>query len=191
MLAGHGARQAAHSWAAARQARARDSGASSSADFARRLTRRLDQREAREYSTLVDSNGGGTLCSPEAGVGEGRGAPPAGGRCLLRVWSGRKPSAWGSVSGPLKPSSHAGLGLDMPNPALTSGANFGFACRRSFVPVRTPRSVTRTLPCDIAESHDFSPPPSPATAVSTTFRSFARWVDARAGCEMATTPSPL
>ena len=78
----------------------------------------------------------------------------------------RGPSAWGSVSGPLKPSSHAGLGLAVPNPAVTSGANFWFACRRSFVPVRTPRSVTRTLPCHLAESPDFSPPPSPAIAVS-------------------------
>ena len=45
------------------------------------------------------------------------------------------------------------------------------ACRRSSVKVRTPRSVTGTLACHIAESHKFSPPPSPAIAVSATFRS--------------------
>ena len=77
------------------------------------------------------------------------------------------------------------------SPYVSSGANFGFACRRSFVPVRTPRSVTRTLPCHLAESPDFSPPPSPAIAISTTFRSLPRLMDARAGCEMANTPSPL
>jgi hypothetical protein len=43
---------------------------------------------------------------------------------------------------------------------------FDVACRRSSGKVRTPRSVTRTLPCRIAESHNFSPPPSPAIAVS-------------------------
>ena len=47
--------------------------------------------------------------------------------------------------------------------------NFEAACRRSSVPVRTSRSVTRTLPCRLAESHNFSPPPSPAIAVSATF----------------------
>jgi hypothetical protein len=73
--------------------------------------------------------------------------------------------------------------------------DFDFACRRSSVPVRLPRLCTRsearTLPCHIAESHNFSPPPSPAIAVSATLRSLARLVDARAGSEMATTPSPL
>jgi hypothetical protein len=47
------------------------------------------------------------------------------------------------------------------------------ACRRSSVPVRTPRSVpvplASTLPCHLAESPDFSPPPSPAISVPTTF----------------------
>ena len=47
--------------------------------------------------------------------------------------------------------------------------NFDAACRRSSVPVRTSRSVTRTLPCRLAESHKFSPPPSPAIVVSATF----------------------
>ena len=47
--------------------------------------------------------------------------------------------------------------------------NFDAACRRSSVPVWTSRSVTRTLPCRLAESHNFSPPPSPAIAVSATF----------------------
>jgi hypothetical protein len=47
--------------------------------------------------------------------------------------------------------------------------NFDAACRRSSVPVGTSSSVTGTLPCDIAESPDFSPPPSPAIAVSATF----------------------
>ena len=46
--------------------------------------------------------------------------------------------------------------------------NFDAACRRSSVPVRTSRSVPRTLPCRLAESHNFSPPPSPAIAVSAT-----------------------
>ena len=46
--------------------------------------------------------------------------------------------------------------------------NFDAACRRSSVPVWTSRSVTRTLPCRLAESHNFSPPPSPAIAVSAT-----------------------
>ena len=72
-----------------------------------------------------------------------------------------------------------------------SSGNFDAACRRSSVPVTTPGSVRRTLPCRLAESHRFSPPPSPAIAVSATFRSVARLVDGRAGCEMATTPSPL
>ena len=31
----------------------------------------------------------------------------------------REPSAWGLLSGPLKPSSHAGFGLALPNPPLT------------------------------------------------------------------------
>jgi hypothetical protein len=47
--------------------------------------------------------------------------------------------------------------------------NSDAACRRSFVPVRTSSSVTRTLPCRLAESHNFSPPPSPAIAVPATF----------------------
>ncbi len=47
--------------------------------------------------------------------------------------------------------------------------NSDVACRRSSVPVTTSRSVTRTLPCHIAESPNFSPPPSPAIAVSATF----------------------
>jgi len=64
------------------------------------------------------------------------------------------------------------------------------ACRRSFVPVRTSSSVTRTLPCRLAESRNFSPPPSPAIAVPATFSSLPRLMDARAGCEMATAPSP-
>ncbi len=34
----------------------------------------------------------------------------------------REPSAWGSASGPCKPSSHARLGLAVPNQALASGA---------------------------------------------------------------------
>ena len=65
--------------------------------------------------------------------------------------------------------------------------NCDVACRRSSVPVTTPR----TLPCHIAESPNVSPPPSPAIAVSATFRSLARLMDARAGSEMASAPSPL
>ena len=45
---------------------------------------------------------------------------------------------------------------------------FDASCRRSSVLVWTSRSVTRTLPCRLAESHNFSPPPSPAIAVSAT-----------------------
>jgi hypothetical protein len=41
-------------------------------------------------------------------------------RCPLEAFSVR---AVRLVSGPLKPSSHAGLGLAVPNPALTSGAS--------------------------------------------------------------------
>jgi hypothetical protein len=58
--------------------------------------------------------------------------------------------------------------------------NFDVVCRRSSVPATTSSSVTRTLPCHIAESSNFSPPPSPAIAVSATFRSLARLMDARA-----------
>ena len=46
--------------------------------------------------------------------------------------------------------------------------NFDAACRRSSMPVTTPRSVARTLPCH-HESPKFSPPPSPEIAVSATF----------------------
>ena len=51
--------------------------------------------------------------------------------------------------------------------------------------------MTRTLACHIPESHNFSPPPSPAIAVSAAFLSLARSADARAGSELASTPSPL
>ena len=64
------------------------------------------------------------------------------------------------------------------------------ACRRTSVPVTTSSSVTRKPPCRLAESPDFSPPPSPAIAVPATFRSLARLMDARAGCELASTRSP-
>jgi hypothetical protein len=46
---------------------------------------------------------------------------------------------------------------------------FDAACRRTSVPVTTSSSVTRKLPCRLAESPDFSPPPSPAIAVPATF----------------------
>ena len=49
---------------------------------------------------------------------------------------------------------------------------FDAACRRSSVtvPVGASSSVTRrTLPCRLAESPDFSPPPSPAITVSAPF----------------------
>jgi hypothetical protein len=68
--------------------------------------------------------------------------------------------------------------------------NSDAACRCSSVPVRTSSSVSRTLPCRLAESHNFSPPPSPAIFVSATFLSLPSLMDARARCEMATTPSP-
>jgi hypothetical protein len=102
----------------------------------------------------------------------------------------REASAWGSVSGPLLPSSHARFGMlcriQPPAPGF-----FDVACRRSSVPVTTSRSVNRTLPCHLAESSNFSPSPSPAIAVSATFRSLARLMDARAGSELASAPSPL
>ncbi len=58
------------------------------------------------------------------------------------------------------PSSHARFALAAPNltPCVRRpSGNFDSACRRSSVTVMTPRSVTRTLPCQIAESHHFSP----------------------------------
>ena len=79
----------------------------------------------------------------------------------------REASVWGSVSGPLKPSSHA-RSESSPYVRRQSG-NFDAACRRSSVPVRTSRSVTSTLPSHTAESPDFSPPRSPAIAVTATF----------------------
>ncbi len=82
------------------------------------------------------------------------------------------------------------LGRSSPYVRRISGT-FDAASRCSSVPVRTSSSVTRTLPCHLAECPDFSPPRSPAIAVSATFRSLPRSMDARAGCEMATTPSPL
>jgi hypothetical protein len=70
--------------------------------------------------------------------------------------------------------------------------NFGAACRRSSVPVRTSRSVSRTLLCRLAESPDFSPRPSPAIAVPATFISLARLMDARErSARLASTYSPL
>ncbi len=88
--------------------------------------------------------------------------------------------AWGSVSGaldavvarPIRPCS-AESSPFVRRPA----GNFDSTCRRSSVQVGvgTPRSVTRTLPCHIAESHDFSPPPSPAIAVSATFELWHVW----------------
>jgi hypothetical protein len=47
--------------------------------------------------------------------------------------------------------------------------NCDAACRRTSVPVRTSSSVTRTLPCRLAESHNFSLSPSLAIAVPATF----------------------
>jgi hypothetical protein len=56
-------------------------------------------------------------CSREATVERGRGAPPAGGRRLLRAWSALSCFRSSFSSAPLGPSSHAGLGHAMPNPA--------------------------------------------------------------------------
>jgi hypothetical protein len=53
--------------------------------------------------------------------------------------------------------------------ARHQSGDFDAACRRSSVPVMTSSSVARTLPCRLAESHNASPPPSPAIAVSATF----------------------
>jgi hypothetical protein len=53
----------------------------------------------------------------------------------------------------LKPSSHAGFGLAMPNPApyvRRSSGNFDFACRRSSMLVTTSIPVARALLCHIA-----------------------------------------
>jgi hypothetical protein len=71
----------------------------------------------------------------------------------------RGPSAWGLVSGPLKPPSQAGFGLAMLNPSLTSGAPQGISillagaprCRSGrHVLVRSPlispnRTISRLL----------------------------------------------
>ncbi len=103
----------------------------------------------------------------------------------------REASVWGSASGPfdavvarrIRPC----CAESSPYVGRSSGT-FDAACRRSSVAVTTSSSVPRTLPCRLAESPDFSPPPSPAIAVPATFLSL---MDARAGCEMATTPSPL
>ncbi len=95
----------------------------------------------------------------------------------------REASVWGSVSGPLMPSSHARFGLAVPSlpPCVRRRAgNFDVSCRRSSVPVTTSIPVARTLPCHLpslpyaplpsAESHKFlAPPPPPAIAVSATF----------------------
>ena len=106
----------------------------------------------------------------------------------------REASVWGSVSGPLKPSVARPIrpccAESTPCVRRRSG-NCDAACRRSSVPVTMPRSATRTLPCHIAESHNFSPPASPAIAVSATLSSLARLMDARAGSELASTASSL
>jgi hypothetical protein len=59
--------------------------------------------------------------------------------------------------------------------------NSDAACRRSSLPVRTSSSVTRTLPCRLAESLNFSPPPSPAIAVSRDFLKFAAFYGCASG----------
>ncbi len=106
----------------------------------------------------------------------------------------REASVWVSVGGPFdavvaRPIRPCCV-ESSPNVRHQSG-NCDAACRRTSVPVRTSSSVTRTLPCRLAESHNFSLSPSLAIAVPATFSSLPRLMDARAGCEMATTPSPL
>jgi hypothetical protein len=101
----------------------------------------------------------------------------------------REASVWGSVSGPLMPSSHAGFGLAVPSHGLPPGVrrpsgNFRFACRRSSGTVTTPGSVASTLPCHLpsrSTSRRLLRPQSPFNfKVSATFQSLARLMDARA-----------
>ena len=69
--------------------------------------------------------------------------------------------------------------------------NCDAACRRSSVPVWTSRSVTRTLPAvlpSLVISRRLLRPQSPFPRLSEVWHV---WMDARAGCEMASTPSPL
>ena len=77
----------------------------------------------------------------------------------------REPSVWGLVSGPLKPSSHVGFGLAMPNrPAIRRAGNFHFSCRRSSMPVTTPSPVTSAIPAilpSLAISRRLRRPQSP------------------------------
>ncbi len=68
------------------------------------------------------------------------------------------------VARPIRP-----CGVESSPYVRQQSGNCNAACRCSSVPVRTSRSVARTLPCRLAESPDFSPPPSPAIAVSATF----------------------
>ena len=44
--------------------------------------------------------------------------------------------------------------------------NVNFACRHSSMLVTTPSTVTSALPCPIAESRNFSPPPCPQSPFS-------------------------
>ena len=68
------------------------------------------------------------------------------------------------VAGPIRPSS-----VESSPCVGHQSRDCDAACRRTSVPVTTSRSVTRTLPCRLAESPDFSPPPSLAIAVPATF----------------------
>jgi hypothetical protein len=84
----------------------------------------------------------------------------------------REPSARDSASGPIDAvvahQIRPCCAESSPYVRHQSG-NCDAACRRSFVPVTTSSSVTRTLPCRLAESHHSSLPPSPAIAVPATF----------------------
>ena len=76
---------------------------------------------------------------------------------------------WSVDPGSLRPTPDSPCCAESSPYVRRPSGNFDVASRHSSVKVRTPPSVTRTLACHIAESHNFSPPPSPAIAVSATF----------------------
>ena len=59
----------------------------------------------------------------------------------------REPSRWGLVSGPLKPSSHAGCGHAMPNPAPFAPQAFFYACMQTLLRAGHDDDVKFRNPC--------------------------------------------